>query len=66
MEVSVPLDLGHRLSRSWIHLNHDQNLILGSAGLIGSHTSLVLLEVGYELVVRDNDSNTPRKPGSVR
>ena len=33
-------------------------LITGGAGFIGSHTCLVLLESGYELVVLDNFSNS--------
>ena len=35
-------------------------LITGGAGFIGSHTCLVLLEQGHELVVLDNfDNNSP-------
>ena len=33
-------------------------LVTGGAGYIGSHTSLVLLEAGYEVVVLDNFSNS--------
>ena len=33
-------------------------LVTGGAGFIGSHTSLVLLEKGYELVVLDNFENS--------
>ena len=33
-------------------------LITGGAGFIGSHTCLVLLEQGHELVVRDNFENS--------
>ena len=33
-------------------------LITGGAGFIGSHTALVLLEQGYELVVLDNFDNS--------
>ena len=32
-------------------------LITGGAGFIGSHTCLVLLEQGHELVVLDNFEN---------
>ena len=33
-------------------------LLTGGAGFIGSHTALVLLEAGHELVVLDNFSNS--------
>ena len=33
-------------------------LITGGAGFIGSHTSLVLLEAGYDLLILDNFSNS--------
>ena len=33
-------------------------LLTGGAGYIGSHTTLVLLESGYEVVVLDNFSNS--------
>ena len=33
-------------------------LITGGAGFIGSHTCLVLLEQGHELVVLDNFDNS--------
>lgn len=33
-------------------------LMTGGAGFIGSHTCLVLLEAGHELVVLDNDANS--------
>jgi UDP-glucose 4-epimerase len=33
-------------------------LIAGGAGFIGSHTCLVLLEAGHELVVLDNYANS--------
>ena len=33
-------------------------LITGGAGFIGSHTCLVLLEAGYDLLVLDNFSNS--------
>jgi UDP-glucose 4-epimerase len=33
-------------------------LVTGGAGYIGSHTTLVLLEAGYEVVVLDNFSNS--------
>ena len=33
-------------------------LITGGAGFIGSHTCLVLLEAGYDLVILDNFSNS--------
>lgn len=36
-------------------------LVTGGAGFIGSHTSLVLLEKGYELVVLDNFENSSRE-----
>ena len=32
-------------------------LVTGGAGYIGSHTTLVLLEAGYEVVVLDNFSS---------
>ena len=35
-----------------------QVLVTGGAGYIGSHTTLVLLEAGYEVVVIDNFSNS--------
>jgi UDP-glucose 4-epimerase len=36
-------------------------LITGGAGFIGSHTCLVLLEAGHELVVLDNYANSSRE-----
>ena len=33
-------------------------LITGGAGFIGSHTCLVLLEAGYDLLILDNFSNS--------
>ena len=33
-------------------------LVTGGAGFIGSHTCLVLLEAGHNLVVLDNVSNS--------
>ena len=33
-------------------------LVTGGAGFIGSHTCVVLLQAGYELVVLDNFSNS--------
>lgn len=36
-------------------------LLTGGAGFIGSHTALVLLEAGYEVVVLDNLSNASRE-----
>jgi len=36
-------------------------LLTGGAGYIGSHTALVLLEAGYEVVVYDNLSNASRE-----
>ena len=41
-----------------------QLLITGGAGFIGSHTSLVLLEAGHNLVVLDNFNNS--SPESLR
>jgi len=41
-----------------------QLLITGGAGFIGSHTCLVLLEVGHRLVVLDNFHNS--SPESLR
>ena len=35
-----------------------QLLITGGAGFIGSHTALVLLEAGHELLVFDDFSNS--------
>ena len=35
-----------------------QILITGGAGFIGSHTCLVLLEAGHQLVVLDNFANS--------
>ena len=35
-----------------------QLLITGGAGFIGSHTAVVLLEAGYELLVFDDFSNS--------
>lgn len=35
-----------------------QLLITGGAGFIGSHTCVVLLEAGYDLIVLDNFSNS--------
>ena len=39
-------------------------LITGGAGFIGSHTALVLLEAGHNLVVLDNFTNS--SPESLR
>jgi UDP-glucose 4-epimerase len=39
-------------------------MISGGAGFIGSHTCLVLLEAGHDLVVLDNFSNS--SPESLR
>ena len=36
-------------------------LITGGAGFIGSHTALVLLQAGYQLVILDNFSNSSKK-----
>jgi len=36
-------------------------LLTGGAGFIGSHTCLVLLEAGHELVVLDNYANSSPK-----
>ncbi|HOQ17086.1 MAG TPA: UDP-glucose 4-epimerase GalE [Defluviitaleaceae bacterium] len=36
-------------------------LVAGSAGYIGSHTCVVLLEAGYDLVVADNLSNSRKE-----
>ena len=33
-------------------------LVTGGAGFIGSHTCLVLLEAGYDLLILDNFSNS--------
>ena len=38
-----------------------QLLITGGAGFIGSHTSLVLLEAGHQLLILDNFSNSSPK-----
>ena len=35
-----------------------KTLVTGGAGYIGSHTTLALLEAGYEVVVLDNFSNS--------
>ena len=45
-EISAFEDMGRRV------------LITGGAGFIGSHTCLVLLEQGHELVVLDNFDNS--------
>lgn len=39
-------------------------LVTGGAGFIGSHTSVLLLQAGYEVLVLDNFSNS--KPESLR
>ena len=36
-------------------------LVTGGAGFIGSHTCLVLLEAGYDLLILDNFSNSSPK-----
>lgn len=36
-------------------------LVTGGAGYIGSHTSVVLLEAGYEIVIFDNFSNSSKE-----
>ena len=36
-------------------------LVTGGAGYIGSHTTLLLLEAGYEVLVLDNFSNSSRE-----
>lgn len=36
-------------------------LVTGGAGFVGSHTSLVLLEAGFDLIVLDNFSNSSRE-----
>ncbi|WP_353292085.1 UDP-glucose 4-epimerase GalE [Synechococcus sp. M16CYN] len=42
-------------------------LITGGAGFIGSHTALVLLEQGYELVILDNfDNSNPKALDRVK
>ena len=33
-------------------------LVTGGAGFIGSHTCLVLLEAGYDLLILDNFANS--------
>ena len=33
-------------------------LVTGGAGFIGSHTSVELLEAGYDIVILDNFSNS--------
>ena len=40
-------------------------LMTGGAGFIGSHTALVLLDAGHELVVLDNYATAPQKPCGV-
>ena len=35
-------------------------LVTGGAGFIGSHTCVVLLEAGYDLLVLDNLSNSSK------
>jgi hypothetical protein len=50
-----PLDLGSLTARMAALA---QLLITGGAGFIGSHTCLVLLEAGHNLVVLDNFSNS--------
>ena len=41
--------------------NNPKILITGGAGYIGSHTCLVLLETGFEVVVVDNLCNSSRE-----
>ena len=36
-------------------------LVTGGAGFIGSHTSLLLLEEGYDLVIYDSFHNSSKK-----
>ena len=36
-------------------------LVLGGAGYIGSHTCVVLLQAGYQVVILDNLSNSKRE-----
>ena len=36
-------------------------LVTGGAGFIGSHTSLLLLEEGYDLVIYDSFHNSSEK-----
>ena len=36
-------------------------LVTGGAGFIGSHTCIVLLEAGYDLLILDNFSNSSRE-----
>jgi len=41
--------------------NRGKILVTGGAGYIGSHTTLLLLEAGYDVVVVDNLSNSSRE-----
>jgi len=39
-------------------------LVTGGAGYIGSHTAILLIEAGYDIIIFDNFSNSSRE--SVR
>jgi len=40
------------------HLSKGKILVTGGTGYIGSHTSVELIEKGYEVVIIDNLSNS--------
>ena len=45
----------------WAKLSWIMNILLnGGAGYIGSHTAVVLLEAGFNIVIFDNLSNSNR------
>lgn len=60
----VPVCRGALTSRTRTTITLARLLITGGAGFIGSHTSLVLLEAGHQLLVLDNFHNS--SPESLR
>ena len=61
--TSLLLDLEIMLATSFFNQRKSMSkvLVTGGAGYIGSHTTLQLLEAGYEVVVLDNYSNSSPK-----